>query len=154
VCPFVSYLCIHMLILRRFRRWRRCWQWPHPCDILTLFPMFYKPVASSLSWTGTNHYVHFWITTILNASILPVERPPGSATPVLPSLNECLHHFEAKSRWDLLLLLSGWVNAPGLKCRPWQTANAPPGSAKPGLHSSHHRYLLAADVVQSRDELR
>jgi len=84
---------------------------------------------------------------IKDVHVIPPGRPPGSATPLLPSLHERLHHFEVEPRWDLLLLLSDWIDIPGLKCCPWQIARVPPGSTEPGLHISHHCYLLAAHVM-------
>ena len=90
--------------------------------------------------------------SIKHVHITPGERLPGSATSIVPSLKERLHHFHTDSRWDLLLLLSDWVDVSGLKCPPWQITNIPPSSTEPGLHSSKH--LLAADVMQSREEFR
>ena len=123
--------------LRRFRRWRCCRQWHHPCDILTLSPIFYKLAVHLCLGAGHTAMYTSGLLQYQSVHVVPVEPPLGSATPVLPSLYECLHHFEAKSRWDLLLLLSGWVDVPGLKCRPWQFANVSPGSTEPGLHSPH-----------------
>lgn len=137
--------------LRRFRRWCRCRQWPHPCDILTLSSMLYEPNASSLVERDTLLCILLDYYNIKRIRSIPVERPPGSATPVLPSLGERLYHFETNSRRELL---SGWADVPRLECRPWKIANVSPGSTEPSLHSSHRCYLIAADVMQSRDEFR
>jgi len=79
---------------------------------------------------------------IKRVHIIPVERPPELAIPVLPPLIE--HTFEDQFRWDLLSPLSGWVGVPGLKCPPCQIVNVSPGSTEPGLHSS---YLLGSRLL-------
>lgn len=81
-----------------------------------------------------------------------------STTSVLLALYECLHHLQAKSRWYLMVLLSGWIGGPRLEPCPWQFADGswnwwpdvPPTPTESCLHGSHNRYLLAADSVQSR----
>jgi len=92
--------------LRRFRR--RCcrWQWPHQCDILTVPNVLQTGRLIFILEQDTLLCILLDYYNIKRVHIIPVERPPGSATPVLPSLNERLHHFEANSGWDLLLLLS------------------------------------------------
>ena len=135
--------------LRRFRRWCCRRQWHHQCDILT-------PPMSYLIFTLERDALLCILLDCYNISrvnIIPVGRPPGSATAVLPTLHERLHHFEAEPLWDLLLL-SDWIDTPGLECHPLQIADVPPSCAESGLHSSHHCYLLVAHVMRSRGEFR
>lgn len=60
-------------------------------------------------------YTYGLLYNIKHVHIMPPEDHRRSAATVLLALHKRLHHFETKSRWDLLVLLSDWIGGPGLE---------------------------------------